>query len=237
MWFDDGLMTPDVLWTAAKGVYARPIAEHILALMLAATRGLVERARARTWGPRGGRLLTGTTVGIVGFGGIGAELVELLSPFSVRTIALTRHARPVPDADVSVGPAGLDELLGESDFVVLTTALTSETAGMISAERLSLMRPGAWLINVARGGLVHTDALVEALVAGTIGGAALDVTDPEPLPDEHVLWEMPNVIITPHVASTPSMGAPFLARRVEENVRRFARGDDLLGVVDQDLGY
>jgi D-3-phosphoglycerate dehydrogenase len=237
MWFDAGLMTPDVVWTAAKGVYARPMAEHILAMILAAARGLPDRLRARTWGTSYGRILTGATIGVVGAGGVGTELIGLLSPFAVRTIALTRDARSVPNAEISVGPAGLHTLLRESDFVVLTAALTGETAGMISAERLALMRPDAWLVNVARGGLVDTDALVAALAAGTIGGAALDVTDPEPLPDDHVLWTLPNVVITPHVASTPSMGAPFLSRRVEENVRRFVRGEELVGVVDQSLGY
>jgi D-3-phosphoglycerate dehydrogenase len=136
-----------------------------------------------------------------------------------------------------MGPDQLPALLAQSDFVVLTAALTAETAGMISAERLDLMRPDAWLINVARGELVDTNALVAALQAGTIGGAALDVTDPEPLPADHILWTLPNVLITPHVACTPAMGGRFLAQRVEENVRRFVHREDLLGVVDQSLGY
>ena len=237
MWFDAGLMRPDVVWTAAKGVYARPIAEHVLALILAAARGLPERARARTWGSKAGRLVTGATVGVVGAGGIGTELIGLLAPLSLRTIALTRDARSVSGADVSVGPDQLPALLSQSDFVVLTAALTAETAGMISAERLALMRPDAWLINVARGELVDTSALVTALRAGTIGGAALDVTDPEPLPADHILWTLPNVLITPHVACTPAMGGRFLAQRVEENVRRFVHREGLLGVVDQSLGY
>jgi len=237
MWFDAGLMHPDVIWTAAKGVYAKPIAEHILALILAAARGLPERARARAWGSTGGRLLTGATVGIVGAGGIGAELISLLAPFATRTIALTRDARVVPGAEVNVGPDGLRLLLEQSDYVVLTAALTAETRGMISANQLSSMRPDAWLINVARGGLVDTGALVEALRAGTIGGAALDVTEPEPLPTTHALWALPNAIITPHVASTREMGERFLAERVTENVQRFAAGRELLGVVDQRLGY
>lgn len=237
MWFGAGLMTQDVVWTAAKGVYAGPIAEHILAMMLASARGLPERARARTWGQTGGRLLAGTTVGVVGAGGSGTELIRLLAPFAVRTIALTRDGRTVPNADISVGPRELHVLLAQSDFVVLAASLTGETAGLISSESLAWMRPDAWLINVARGGLVDTDALVLALEAGTIGGAALDVTDPEPLPEGHALWALPNVLITPHVACTPAIGAEFLAQRVEENVRRFAQGDELLGVVDQSLGY
>ena len=237
MWFDAGLMRPDVVWTAAKGVYARPIAEHIMALILAAARRLQERARAETWGRSGGRLLAGATVGIVGSGGIGTALIGLLAPFDTRTIALTRDGRSVAGADVSIGPDELSALLAESDYVVLTAALTAETTGMISADRLAQMRPDAWLINIARGGLVETDALVEALRTGAIGGAALDVTEPEPLPPDHPLWTLPNVLITPHVASTREMGERFLAERVTENVRRFARGDEMLGVVDQLLGY
>jgi len=237
LWLDAGLMQPDVVWTAAKGVYARPIAEHVLALILAAARGLPERARARTWGAPGGSLVAGATVGVVGAGGIGTHLIGLLVPLGLRTIALTRNGRSVPGADVSVGPADLHILLARSDYVVLTTALTAETKGMMSAERLGIMRRDAWLVNVARGELVDTIALVAALRAGTIGGAALDVTDPEPLPDGHPLWTLPNVLITPHVASTRVMGAEFLAQRVEENVRRFSLGQDMLGVVDQALGY
>lgn len=237
MWFDAGLMRPEVVWTAAKGVYARPIAEHILAMILAAARGLPARARARRWGSKGGRVVSGATVGVVGAGGIGTELIGLLAPLAMRTIALTRDGRSVPRADISVGPDRLHMLLAQSDFVVLAAALTAETTGLISAERLALMRPDAWLINVARGGLVDTNALVEALEAGTIGGAALDVTDPEPLPADHTLWTLPNVLITPHVACTPAMGNRLLAQRVEQNVRRFAHGQDLLGVVNQKLGY
>ena len=237
MWFDAGLMGPEVVWTAAKGVYARPIAEHVLALILAAARGLPERSRARSWGTPSGRLVTGATVGIVGAGGIGGEVIELLAPFETRTIALTRNGRSVPGAHTSIGPEDLPLLLAESEYVVLATALTNETRGMINAGRLAGMRPDAWLINIARGELVDTLALVEALVTRTIAGAALDVTDPEPLPAEHPLWTLPNVIITPHVASTREMGEQYLAARVEENVRRFALGQELLGVVDQQVGY
>lgn len=237
MWLDAGLMHPDVVWTAAKGVYARPIAEHILALILAAARGLPERARARTWGTAGGHLVAGATVGIIGAGGIGTHLIGLLAPLGLRTIALTRDGREVPGADVSIGPEDLKILLAGSDYVVLTSALTAETRGIISAKELALMHPEAWLINVARGALIDTAALVAALQMGTIGGAALDVTEPEPLPAGHPLWTLPNVLITPHVASTPAMGADFLAQRVEQNVRRFSLGQGLLGVVDQALGY
>ncbi len=236
MWVDAGVMREDIVWTAAKGVYARPIAEHVVALMLAASRGLPERIRAERWGSPAGRLLRGATVGVVGAGGIGTELLALLQPFGMRSIALTRDGRATA-ADRSVGPGELELLLAESDYVVLAAAATPETVGMISAERIAAMRPDAWLINVARGSLVDTDALVRALGSGVIGGAALDVTDPEPLPPEHPLWRLPNAIITPHVGSTMEMGLSFLADRVEENVRRFARDELLLGRVRLELGY
>ncbi len=115
---------------------------------------------------------------------------------------------------------------------------TRETRRLISAERLALMRPHAWLINVARGSLVDTDALVEALVTGRIGGAALDVTDPEPLPDGHPLWDLENAIVTSHTAAGGwAMSNAALAERVRENVQRFARGDELIGLVSPDAGY
>ncbi len=236
MWLEAGVMRPDVAWTAAKGVYARPIAEHVVALMLAASRNLPDRIRARNWGDPSGRLLYGRTVGIVGAGGIGEEVLAILSSFEMCTIALTRSGRDV-GADHNVGPDALEWLLAESDYVVLAAPATPETRAMLSADRLALMRTDAWLINIARGSLVDTDALVGALASGSIGGAALDVAEPEPLPDGHPLWHLPNVIVTPHVANTMEMGLPFLARRVEENTGRFARREPLLGLVDLGLGY
>jgi phosphoglycerate dehydrogenase-like enzyme len=146
---------------------------------------------------------------------------------------------PAPVAGVRV-VATLDELgnhLPEADVVVLALALTDETIGVIDADALAAMRSDAWLINVARGRHVDTDALVAALEAGAIGGAALDVTDPEPLPDDHPLWTLDNVIITPHTANTPEMGLTLLAERVGENVARYAAGLELIGPVDLALGY
>src|SRR5205085_8077075 len=118
----------------------------------------------------------------------------------------------------------------------LALALTPETTGIIGAGELALMDGDAWLVNVARGPHVVTDALVEALQSRQIGGAALDVTDPEPLPDGHPLWDLDNCLITPHTADTPEMTAPLLAERVRENVGRLARGEQLIGLVDPALG-
>jgi phosphoglycerate dehydrogenase-like enzyme len=118
-----------------------------------------------------------------------------------------------------------------------TLALTPDTEGIIGGDELRLMEPHAWLVNVARGRHVVTDDLVKALQAGEIGGAGLDVTEPEPLPEGHPLWSLPNCIITPHVGNTPEMAKPLLAERITANVRRWAHGEPLIGPVDPALGY
>jgi phosphoglycerate dehydrogenase-like enzyme len=129
------------------------------------------------------------------------------------------------------------DALPGADLVVVALALTPETDGIIGAGELELMERHAWLVNVARGRHVVTDDLVTALREGEIGGAGLDVTEPEPLPDGHPLWSLPNCLITPHVGNTPEMARPLLAQRITANVRRFATGEDLIGPVDVDAGY
>jgi phosphoglycerate dehydrogenase-like enzyme len=225
-------------WLAARGVYAEAVAEWCLAMLLAGARSLPARARAATWDRRRiDRLLAGSTVGIVGAGAIGRRLIELLAPFGVRTIALTRSGRDVPGASVSTGPDGLGELLAATDAVVLLAPATDATRRLIGAAELERMRAHAWLVNAGRGALVDTDALVAALRAGRIGGAALDVTDPEPLPDGHPLWSLPNALVTPHVANHEGLSVEPMARRIAENVARAASGRPLLGTVDPDAGY
>ena len=128
-------------------------------------------------------------------------------------------------------------MVRDADAVVVALALTAETRHVIDASVLEAMPEHAMLVNVGRGGHIDTEALVAALAAGSIGGAALDVTDPEPLPDGHPLWDEPRCLITPHVGNTPEMGAPLLESRVRENVSRFAIGRPLLGPVDVDAGY
>ena len=208
----------DRVWTAAKGVYATPVAEHALGLALAGLRCLPTFARARSWPVQEGLNLIGANVVVFGGGGITAELVRLLGPFDCDITVLRRSGDPFPGATATLPlDRRLDEL-PEADVVVLALALTPETAGVIGASELDAMAPHAWLVNVARGGHVDTDALVAALAAGSIGGAALDVTDPEPLPDDHPLWSEPRALITPHVGNTPEMGVPLLAAHITENV-------------------
>lgn len=231
------LLDRDHLWTCGKGVYAEPVAEHVLMLALAGLRGMGSYTRARSWLPPEGRNLLGTRITVLGGGGITESLVRLLGPWDCRVTVLRRHPGPMDGVDQVVGPESLHDALRDADVVVVALALTPETAGIIDAAALNAMAPHAWLINVGRGGHVVTDDLVEALAAGAIGGAALDVTDPEPLPEGHPLWDMENCIITPHVGNTPEMGLKLLARRVTENVRRYIAGEELLGPVDVDLGY
>ena len=142
-----------------------------------------------------------------------------------------------PGAARTLGTEDLHDALPGADVVFLALALTPETRHVIGAAQLAAMSPSAWLVNVARGAHVDTDALVDALRDGAIGGAALDVTDPEPLPDGHPLWSLPNVLITPHTANPWQTAQPLLARRITENLRRFAAGEPLLGLVDPDAGY
>ncbi|MFN2608099.1 MAG: D-isomer specific 2-hydroxyacid dehydrogenase family protein [Acidimicrobiales bacterium] len=224
-------------WTSAKGAYAEPVAEHALALGLAGLRQLPARARAREWGAPAGRRLMGGRVTVVGGGSITRALLALLNPFGVEATVVRRHPSPLPGAAVVVGADRLHDALPGRLLVVLALALTPETSGMMGRAELELMDDDAWLVNVARGAHVVTDALVEALQRHRIGGAALDVTDPEPLPTGHPLWGLDNCLVTPHVANTWQMAEPLLAARVRANVERYRRGEPLLGEVDPALGY
>jgi phosphoglycerate dehydrogenase-like enzyme len=225
-------------WTCGKGVYAEPVAEHALALALAGLRTLPERVRATSWGRQAGRSLYDAKVTILGAGGITQCLAELLRPMRTELTVVRRDdSVPFPGATRTIGLDRLDEALPGADVVFLALALTPATDGVIGAGELALMEPHAWLVNVARGRHVDTDTLVAALTAGAIGGAGLDVTEPEPLPDGHPLWSLPNVIITPHTANTQEMAVPLLSRRIAENVRRFADGEVLVGSVDAAHGY
>lgn len=232
-----GFIDRDRLWTCAKGVYAEPVAEHAVGMAIAAMRGSIHYARQTTWSAPVGRRITKGNVTILGGGGITEHLVRMLAPFNMTTTVVRRHADPMPGVDHVVSTDSLHQALADADVVFLALALTPETRHIIDAEALAAMPSHAWVINVARGGHIDTDALVAALEAGSIGGACLDVTDPEPLPDNHPLWKFDNVLITPHIANTPEMGRELLAERVADNVRRFAAGQDLLGPVDVDLGY
>jgi phosphoglycerate dehydrogenase-like enzyme len=235
--FTAGVVDRQRRWTSAKGAFAEPVAEHALALILAGLRQLKVRARARSWGEPAGESLFDQPVTVVGAGGIATVLMRLLEPFRTPVTVVRQHAEPLPGAQRTVRTDKLAEALADARAVVLALALTPQTRGLIGRAELAAMRPDAWLVNVARGGVVDTGALVEALQKGQIGGAALDVTDPEPLPAGHPLWDLPNCLITPHTADTEEMIEPLLASRIADNVRRLAAGQELVGQIDPDLGY
>jgi phosphoglycerate dehydrogenase-like enzyme len=236
-WLASGVIDSERAWTSAVGAYAGSVAEHALALILAGRRRLHECARARRWdADLHGRPLAGATVTIVGAGGIGEALIRMLAPLGVSVIAVTRGGRAVAGAE-AVAADRLDEVWSRSDVVVLAAPATPATRHMLAEPQLRALPGHAWIVNVGRGALINHDALVRALRDGRIGGAALDVTEPEPLPDGHPLWELPNVLITPHAANPLEVLRAELAERVAENVARFAAGRDLLGAVDAGRGY
>lgn len=232
-----GIFDAGRLWTSAKGAYAEPVAEHALMLALAGLRHLPERITARSWGRQAGTSLFDADVVILGGGGITATLLRLLEPLRVRSTVVRRTGDPMPGATRTVTTGELADVLPGALVVFLALALTPETEGIIGAKELELMDERAWLVNVARGGHIQTDALIDALAGGSIGGAALDVTDPEPLPGGHPLWDEPTCIITPHSADTEEMVRPLLARRIQANVAHLVAGEDLEGIVDVVAGY
>jgi len=247
--------------TNARGVFSRPIAEYVLMMILGVSRKLpqlLELQRERTWQPLEGAELRDVTVGIVGLGSIGRAVGALATAFGCRVVAVRRRpgdgdgtggasvsARSDGDdrafgevmLDRVGGPETLPELLAESDFIVLAAPLTPETEEMINAETLAMVKPGAWLINVARGKLIDERALLRALRDGPLGGAVLDTFRDEPLPPMSSFYDLPNVIVTPHTAWSSGR---VLDRSVElfcDNLRLFAAGEPLLNVVDPAAGY
>ncbi|CAN5666682.1 D-isomer specific 2-hydroxyacid dehydrogenase family protein [soil metagenome] len=227
------------VWTSAKGVYSDGCAEMALTLALAGFRAVGSYARATTWHklPEVTRTLFGSRVVVLGGGGIAEACVKLIAPFDTHVTVVRRTAEPMEGVDRVVTTDQLDEVLPGADLVVLALALTPETECILDARRLALLGTQSWVVNVARGGHIVTDDLVDALTRGVIGGAGLDVTDPEPLPDDHPLWSLPNCIITPHEANNTDLAVVPLSARLVANVQRFAAGQDLIGVVDPAEGY
>lgn len=231
------LIDGDRLWTCGKGVYAEPVAEMAVAMALAGLRGLVNYSRITEWSGPVGRNLIGARVSILGGGGITEEIVRLLEPFDCHVTVVRNRVTDMDGVDVVLESERYVDALPGADVVFLALPLTPDTEGMIGRSEFESMESHAWLVNVARGKHVVTDDLVWALANGVIGGAALDVTDPEPLPADHPLWKLANCLITPHVGNTPEMAVPLLSERISNNVRRWIAGDDLVGPVDHELGY
>ena len=234
-WMDRISATPQVTFTSAAGAYAPQVAEHALALLLAGVRGIVDSARQRTWEIPPHDTLTGSTVAIIGAGGIGQALIAQLAPLTVDVIAVTRRGHDVPGAARTLAADRLGEVWGAADHFVIAAPATSATRHLVGAAELAQMREHAWIVNIARGSLIDTDALALSLRERRIGGAALDVTDPEPLPDGHPLWDL--ALITPHIANPEHALTRRLAERVQENVTRLASGEALIAQIDPERGY
>jgi len=228
----------DLLWTSAKGAYSEPVAEQALMLSLALLREIPQRSVSTSWAKElTGTSLYGKNVVIVGAGGIALELIRLLSVFEARITVVRRSEEPVDGTVRTVTPGHLLDVLPDADVVVIAAASTTGTKSMFGTAEFAAMKNTAVLVNIARGALVDTDALVVALESGEIASAGLDVTFPEPLPDGHPLWALPNCVITSHSADTPPMTAPLLAHRISTNVEAFLDHGRFVGVVDPAAGY
>ena len=244
MLFPD-MLASDVVVTNSRGMSAASVAEHGIALTLVALRRMPDTIRAqdgRRWiqaDLSGLPTLDGMTLGIIGLGAIGCRLARIGAAFGMKVIGTRRETDwPVPDGvDEALAPSELPRLLEQSDVVILSAPLTAETRGLIGAPELARMKRSAWLVNVARGKLVQEAALIEALRAGTIAGAALDVFEHEPLSPGSPLWAMPNVVLTPHVAGFRRDYWEAATDLFSDNLRRFLAGEPLLNVVDKHAGY
>ncbi len=246
------LLESDVLFTNSAGVHAEPMADHALAMMLHFARGfdIATRAQGRgEWahpaltGPdspvlRGGGELAGKTLGIVGYGGIGSALGRRAHALGMRVRAIRRTPGALPAELESVGgPEDLPNLLRSSDYVAITVPETADTRKLIGPEELGLLPPTAVLVNLARGGIVDEDALVEALMERRLRGAGLDVFQREPLAADHPLWKLDNVLITPHVSSTTGRFWERETDLIVRNIRRYLAGEELENRVDKERGY
>jgi phosphoglycerate dehydrogenase-like enzyme len=225
---------PGVTVTCAGDAYAPTVAEHAVAMLLALLRHIPPAVRNGLEGrwdqsAAGGiGTLNGATVAVIGFGNIGREVASRLRGFGARVVAVTRSGRSDPLADESVGAAHLHDALARCDAAILAVPLNAQTRHLLDAAALAALRPHAIVINISRGGVVDHAALHEALAAGRLGGAGLDVTDPEPLPPGDPLWTLPSVLITPHVAGYGGDVAPRrILALVERNLAHFMAGRPL----------
>jgi D-2-hydroxyacid dehydrogenase (NADP+) len=245
----NGLITPelqqsDLIITNAKGIHAQPIAEHMFGMLLMVVRRLGEawdQQKTRQWkgydfGSNLG-ILSGKTLGLLGVGAIGGMSARVGKAFGMRVIGMRRTAAPHPDVDDMFSLDAPDEFYAQSDVIMNSAPLTERSHKMLSWEQFAQMKPGVIVINAGRGPTIDTEALMAALREGKVGAALLDVTDPEPLPEDHPLWTMENVFITPHYGGAhpnynQRSGAIFL-----ENLRRYLRGDEMINLVDKAEGY
>ena len=239
------LVESDVVLTNCRGPHADPMADHVIGMMVSMAHRLWEMRddqRAHRWMPRkyDGNFveMARTTMGILGFGDIGMAIARRALGFEMKVYAVDKYPRtPPPGVEEVWGLDKLDEMLSISDWFVVTAPFTGETEGLIDAGRLTALKRGAHVIAISRGGIIDEDALIDALRSGQVSGAGLDVTAVEPLPDESPLWDMENVVISPHASAlTPEM---WQGRQeiFKENLRRFLADEPFLYVCDKRAGF
>jgi phosphoglycerate dehydrogenase-like enzyme len=239
----DALRAHPCALTNGRGAFSAALAEFVVAALLHFAKDvprLLDAQRAARWAPFEMGALAGRTVGIVGYGDIGAAVAERLRPFGTRLLALRARpelSREDPRVDEAMGPERLVELASRADAVVVATPLTQQTRGLVSRAVISALKPGAVLVNVGRGPTVDEPALVEALAAGRLRGAALDVFETEPLPPEDPLWRLPNVLLSPHCADNVPGWIEDAMRVFLRNLERFRRDEPFPAVVDKLRGY
>jgi len=243
------LIASDVVLTNAREVHGPVVAEHVIALMFALAKRIPDAVRfqqTHVWGQRAmwesfprPRELAGATVGLVGLGSIGREVVQRVAALGMRVIAAREHPEKgtPPGVEQVFAASRLDELLSLSDYVVLCVPVTPSTQGVMNAARIAKMMPDACIINVGRGPLIDEAALIDALQDHKIGGAALDVFEKEPLPADSPLWGLDNLLITPHTAGLTDKLWERQYALYAENLRRYLTGQELLGAVDKRKGY
>ena len=224
----------------ARGVHGPHMSEWALAMIFALAKRIpraLEQKQAHLWKPYGFDPVAGRTLGILGLGAIGEAVAGKARALGMRVIGTQRAPKRVASVDLVLGPDGTERVLRESDVVVVLLPLTPETRGSLGARELAWLKPTATLVNLARGGIVDEVALAESLRAGRLAGAALDVFEREPLPADSPLWDLPNTILTPHIAG---LGPGYMERLTEiaaENLGRVERGEPLRNEVDRERGY
>lgn len=239
-WLFPELVNSSTLLTNSKGIHGIPISEHVLALMLAFSRGLnllIPQQHNKQWKRVRVDEIHEKTIGIVGLGNIGREIAKKAKALGMHVVATKREATTELFVDALYTPDHLTTMLGICDFVVLSLPLTEETKEMFNLSCFSAMKRTAYFINIARGGVISEADLITALEQGLIQGAGLDVFAQEPLPDSSPLWNMPNVIITPHLAG---LSPSYLDRAIQlfaDNLTRFIDKDQILNIVDKQKGY
>jgi len=231
------LLAGEVTFTCAKGAYAEEVAEHALMLTMGVLRDVGRQVRAAEWLEVEPSTLHRKRVTVLGGGGITTEYLRLIEPFACVTRVLRKSQEPVLGASQTLHTSQLPDVLPETDVLVLALALTPESRGIIGSKELALLPEHAVVVNVARGAHIDSEALVDALQSSSIAGAGLDVTDPEPLPTGHPLWEMPNVLVTSHCADSYVGCTEALAKRVGDNVALRLQDEQLIGIVDPASSY